>query len=58
MKYEVTEETGEWIVRREDAEVARFAEQDDALAYVAERLKTRETPSGSYSLTMRYQTRG
>jgi len=45
-------------VRRQDTEVARFAEQDDALAYVAERLKARETPSGSYSLTMRYQARG
>lgn len=58
MKYEVTEETGEWVVRCEDAEVARFAEQDDALAYVAERLKARESDAGSYSLTMRYQARG
>jgi hypothetical protein len=58
MKYEVSEDGGEWVVRCEDAEVARLAEQDDALAYVAEQLKSRETPSGSYSLTMRYQARG
>jgi hypothetical protein len=58
MKYEVSEDGGEWVVRREGAEVARFAQQDDALAYVAERLKARETVSGSYSLTMRYQARG
>jgi hypothetical protein len=58
MNYEVSEDAGEWVVRCEDAEVARFAEQDDALAYVAERLKARETESGSYSLTMRYQARG
>jgi hypothetical protein len=58
MNYEVTEDAGEWVVRCEDAEVARFADQDDALAHVAERLKARETDSASYSLTMRYQNRG
>lgn len=59
MSYEVTEEAGEWVVRREGAEVARFAEQDDALAYVAQRLKAREPAADrSYSLTMRYQARG
>jgi hypothetical protein len=58
MNYEVNEDGGEWVVRRQDTEVARFAEQDDALAYVAERLKARETTSGKYSLTMRYQARG
>jgi hypothetical protein len=57
MNYEVTEDSGEWVVRREGVEVARFAEQDDALAYVTERLKARETESGSYSLTMRFQAR-
>jgi hypothetical protein len=57
MKYEVLEESGEWIVQCEGAEVARFAKQDDALAHVAEQLRDREAESGSYSLTMRYQAR-
>jgi len=58
MKYEVLEEAGEWIVTRDGAEVARFRQQDDALADVAERLRGNSTESGSYSLTMRYQPRG
>lgn len=58
MNYEVSEDAGGWVVRHQGADVARFTEQDDALAYVAEQLKARETQSGSYSLTMRYQARG
>ena len=58
MKYEVHEIAGQWIVLCEGAESARFAEQDAALAYVADRLRERETASGSCSLTMRYQARG
>jgi hypothetical protein len=58
MKYEVLQDGGEWIVQREDAEVARFADQDEALAYVAERLADPDRAPGSYSLTMRYQARG
>ena len=58
MKYEVLEDGGEWIVQREGAEVARFADQDDALAFVAERLRDPDRAPGSYSLTMRYQSRG
>lgn len=60
MKYEVLEDGGEWIVLREGVEAARFAEQDNALAYVSDRLREREreAASESYSLTMRYQARG
>jgi hypothetical protein len=57
MKYEVHEYSGQWVVLREGAEVARFAEQDEALGYVAARLRDREDEPGSYSLTMRYQAR-
>ena len=57
MKYEVLEEAGEWVVQRDGVEVARFAQQDDALADVAERLKAHDANDGSYSLTMRYQAR-
>ena len=58
MKYEVQESAGEWVVLREGAEVARFADQDAALLYVADRLRDSEPEPGSYSLTMRYQARG
>ena len=57
MKYEVLEESGEWAVQRDGDEVARFAQQDDALAFIAERLRDQAPDSGSYSLTMRYQPR-
>ena len=57
MKYEVLEEAGAWIVQRDGVEVARFAQQDDALADVAERLRGKTADDGSYSLTMRYQPR-
>jgi hypothetical protein len=57
MKYEVLEESGEWIVRRDGVEVARFAEQDSALADVAARLRGQAAEPGSFSLTMRYQPR-
>ncbi len=58
MKYEVVEDGGEWIVQREGVEVARFGQQDDALADIAERLRDKSPDAGSYSLTMRYQPRG
>jgi hypothetical protein len=57
MKYEVLEESGVWVVQLDGVEIARFAEQDDALADVAERLKGHDAGDGSYSLTMRYQAR-
>ena len=58
MKYEVLEDSGVWIVQRDGVEVARFAQQDDALADVADRLREKSTDVESYSLTMRYQPRG
>jgi hypothetical protein len=57
MKYEVLEEGGEWIVQREGVEVARLSGQDEALAFVAERLRDPARAPGIYSLTMRYQAR-
>ena len=56
MKYEVVESGGEWIVRREGCELARFAEQDRALADVAARLKA-APGDGPASLAVRYQPR-
>lgn len=58
MKYEVHESSGEWLVLCEGAEVARFADQDAALAYLTARLREREAAPGSHSLTMRYAARG
>jgi hypothetical protein len=45
MKFEVVESTGEWIVRRDGVEIARFRDQLEALADVG------------YSLAMRYEAR-
>lgn len=58
MKYEVVESLGEWIVRRNGAEVARFGEQVEALAHVAERLSEASEADASYSLSVRYEARG
>jgi hypothetical protein len=54
MRYEVVEETGEWIVRSEGFELARFTDQDAALQDVATRLRGADgsTPA---SLSVRYQ---
>jgi hypothetical protein len=57
MNYEVLEDRGQWIVRCDGVELARFGEQLAALADVADRLRERETAASSYSLTMRYQPR-
>jgi hypothetical protein len=57
MRYEVVEEAAEWLVVSDGAEVARFNHQDQALAYVAGRLRDQNPDGGSYSLTMRYQAR-
>lgn len=57
MKFEVVESAGEWIVRREGQEVARFAAQDEALNDVAARLREADA-SQPASLSMRYQRRG
>ena len=57
MKYEVVEFAGAWVVQRDGVEVARFAQQDDALADVAERLRDPQQKARRYSLTMRFQPR-
>lgn len=58
MKFEVVETGGEWIVRSNGVEQARFSEQLDALADVAERLRDSSVGDTSYSLAMRYEARG
>jgi len=57
MKFEVIEGAGEWIVRHDGMELARFDEQPDALADIAERLRRAEEGQLSYSLAMRYRRR-
>jgi hypothetical protein len=57
MKFEVIESRGEWIVQRDGEELARFDEQLEALADVAERLRDAGEGLDSYSLAMRYQAR-
>ena len=58
MKFEVVESASDWILRRDGIELARFSEQDQALAEVARRLRTSEEHDLSYSLAMRYAARG
>jgi hypothetical protein len=57
MKFEVVETLGEWIVRRDGVELARYRDQLEALADVGERLQDTHDVPGSYSLAMRYQAR-
>jgi hypothetical protein len=57
MKFEVIEGSGEWIVRRDGVELARFGEQLAALADIAERFRDTDEAPSRYSLAMRYQTR-
>jgi hypothetical protein len=54
MRYEVVEDLGEWIVRSDGAELARYGDQDSALHDVADRLRAAEG-SGPASLSVRYQ---
>lgn len=56
MRYEVVEDTGEWIVRSEAGELARFTDQDSALHDVADRLREADG-SAPASLSVRYQNR-
>jgi hypothetical protein len=57
MKFEVIESDGEWIVRRDGDELARFRDQLEALTDVAERLRDADEAPATYSLSMRYQAR-
>jgi len=57
MKFEVVEEGGSWIVRRDGVEVGRYAEQANALSNVGERLRDADPSDGAVSLAMRYAPR-
>jgi hypothetical protein len=57
MKYEVIEAGGEWIVQSEGVELARFADQADALDHVAARLRETAPGQDPVSLRVRYQAR-
>jgi hypothetical protein len=57
MKFEIIEHLGEWIVRRDGVELARFGEQLAALADITERLRDADEDQASYSLAMRYEAR-
>lgn len=56
MKFEVIESSDEWIVRRDGVELARFADQLEALAAVTDGLAGVKDED-SYSLAVRYQAR-
>ena len=56
MRYEVVEDTGEWIVRSNGRELARFGDQDAALHDVALRLRDADA-SEPASISVRYQAR-
>jgi hypothetical protein len=53
MRYEVVEELGEWIVRNEGGELARYGDQDRALQDVADRLRSADAAEPA-SLSVRY----
>jgi hypothetical protein len=56
MKFEVVEQEGAWIVRRDGVELGRHAEQAYALADLTERMRGLEPPSGArVSLAMRFE---
>ena len=57
MKFEIIESTGEWIVRHQDVEVARFDEQDSALHEVSRRFAAANVGDGGASLAVRFQPR-
>ena len=57
MKFEVVEQGRAWIVRRDGVELARFAEQQSALADVSERLRSLQGASNTVSLALRYEAR-
>jgi hypothetical protein len=57
MKFEVVQQGGAWIVRRNGIEVGRYAEQAYALSDVSERLREVEPAEGAVSLAMRYEAR-
>lgn len=57
MVYEVVESGGQWVVRHEGLEVARFEAQLKALQDVSRRLKERESAGGRASFALRFEPR-
>jgi hypothetical protein len=58
MKFEVVEQGGAWIVRRNGVELGRYAEQAYALTDVSERMRSLEPADGAVvSLAMRFEAR-
>ncbi|WP_397416345.1 hypothetical protein [Phenylobacterium sp.] len=57
MRFEVVEEDNGWSVRADALELARFADQDAALADVAERMKAAD-PAAPAALSVRYRVQG
>jgi hypothetical protein len=57
MRFEVVETAGEWVVRRNGEELARFTGQDEALHDVAARLRGCDA-SQSAALSVRFERRG
>lgn len=56
MRFEVVEDGDEWIVRSENAELARFGDQEEALNDVALRMRDADA-SGPASIRVRYKGR-
>lgn len=56
MRYEVIEESDDWVVASDGCELARYSDQDTALSDVAARLKDADA-SVPASLSVRYKTR-
>jgi hypothetical protein len=58
MKFEVVEQGGAWIVRRNGVELGRYAEQAYALTEVSERMRNLGPPGGAVvSLAMHFEAR-
>ncbi len=57
MRFEVVEDSGEWSVRNDGRELARFEDQDAALQDVADRMRDADS-SVPASISVRYQARG
>jgi hypothetical protein len=56
LRYELVEDAGGWIVRREGVEVARFDVQEDALNHVAEAMRGAAEGEAA-SLAVHYERR-
>jgi len=57
MRYEVIEQAGDWIVQQDGQEIARFAEQAQALNDVSRRLGQAQVGEAGASLMMRFEPR-